>query len=100
MVFGLVFTLTACAFGVLMVRSNRAVALPEPGQSGYELMDLLDRHGLTILVGELIGLGFCSVGAIRLDHVRGRRELVNQQPAKSSPAPHPSPLAPDPKADS
>jgi hypothetical protein len=85
MLFGLAFTLTACAFGVLMVRSNRDVAPPKPGESGYALVDLLDRHGMAILAGELIGLAIFSVGAIRIDHVSGRREFLKQQRAKPTP---------------
>ncbi len=92
MLFGLAFTLTACAFGVLMVRANRDVAPPKPGESGYVLTDLLDRHGMAILAGELIGLAVFSVGAIRIDHVRGRREFLKQQRAKPA-------LVPDTKAD-
>ncbi len=74
MVLGLLFTLTACADGVLMVKVNRAGAMPMPGEPGYELMDLLDRHGTEIFVAELACLGICTLAAIRLDYVRGRQE--------------------------
>ena len=77
LVFGLLFTLTACADGVLMLRSNRA-GLPHRGEPGYELLNLLDRHGTEIFVGELVGLGICTVAAIRLDHVRDRREYAKR----------------------
>ncbi len=79
MAFGLGFTITACAFGVLMVRANRSEGLPEAGQSGYGLMDLLNRHGMAILVGELVGLALFSFAAIYLDHVRGVRERAARQ---------------------
>ena len=79
MLLGLLFTLTTCADIVLMMKSNRAGALPRRGEPGYELMDLLDKHGTAILAGELAGLGLCTVAAIRLDHVRERREFARRQ---------------------
>lgn len=71
---GLLFTVTACADGILMLKANRAGALPRPGEPGFVLMDLLDRYGTEILVGELVALGICTVAAIRLDHVRDREK--------------------------
>jgi hypothetical protein len=82
--FGLAFTITACGFGVLMVKSIHPGALPAAGQQGYALMDLLDRHGMTTLVGELVALALVTVGAIRLDHLRDRREFFAQQRAADS----------------
>lgn len=79
MLAGLMFTVTACADIVLMMKSNRVGALPHRGEPGFELMDLLDRHGTAILAGELAGLGICTVAAIRLDHVRDRREFARRQ---------------------
>jgi hypothetical protein len=79
--FGLAFTITACGFGVLMVKSIHAGALPSAGQPGFALMDLLDRHGMAILIGELVALAVVTVGAIRLDHVRDRREFSAKQAA-------------------
>lgn len=78
LVIGLLFTLTACADGVLMLRANRAGAMPKQGEPGYELMELLDRHGTEIFVGELAALGVCTLAAIRLDHVRDRREFARR----------------------
>jgi hypothetical protein len=74
MLFGVAFTITACAYGVMMLRANRAEGLPQEGQPGFGLMDLLSRHGTTILVAELAALAVCSVAAIYVDHCRGRRE--------------------------
>ena len=74
LIVGLLFTLTASAEFVLMLKSNQAAALPQQGESGYELMQLLDRHGTEIFVAELAALGICTVAAIRLDQVRDRRE--------------------------
>jgi hypothetical protein len=89
---GLAFTITACADGVLMMKTNRAGTLPRPGEPGFALMDLLDRHGTAILAGELIGLGLCTMAAIRLDHVRDRREFAARQgeAAKNRPPEQPS----------
>jgi hypothetical protein len=74
MLFGVAFTVTACAYGLMMLRANRAEGLPQEGQPGFGLLDLLSRHGTAILVAELLGLAVFSVAAIYLDHYRGRRE--------------------------
>ena len=79
MLAGLMFTVTACADVVLMMKTNRAGTSPQPGEPGFNLLDLLDRHGTEILAGELAGLGICTVAAIRLDHVRDRREFAARQ---------------------
>ncbi|HEX4000025.1 MAG TPA: hypothetical protein VHX65_15845 [Pirellulales bacterium] len=84
MVLGLLFTITTCADAVLMMKTNRAGAMPRPGEPGYELMTLLDRHGTEILVGELAALGLCTVAAIRLDHVRDRRKFARRQEGNRS----------------
>ncbi len=85
MLLGVAFTLTACAFGLLLLRSQRPEGLPAQGQSGYELMELLNHHGVTIMLVELVGLGIFTVAAIWLDHVRGEkiraaREAQNKTP--------------------
>jgi hypothetical protein len=48
MLFGIVFTITACAFGLMMLRSIRPEGLPQAGDPGFGLMDLLSQHGHTV----------------------------------------------------
>jgi hypothetical protein len=73
--FGITFTITACAFGVMMLKAIQPEGLPRPGQPGSGLMDLLSQHGVVILAIELSGLAIFSIAAIYLDHLRGRREV-------------------------
>lgn len=70
-VFGVGFTLTACAFFVLMLQSSRGASHGDEGS--HPLMSLLDRHGLAILGVEVVLLGIVSVAAIVLDHFRNKR---------------------------
>jgi hypothetical protein len=79
MLFGVAFTITACAYGVMMLRANRADGLPQEGQPGFGLMDLLSQHGTAILVAGLAGLAVFSLAAIYLDHRRGRREIARRE---------------------
>jgi hypothetical protein len=79
MLFGIAFTITACAYGVMMLKSIRPEGLPRPGQPGSGLMDLLSQHGIAILAVELAGLAIFSIAAIWLDHVRGRREVTRRE---------------------
>jgi hypothetical protein len=81
MLFGIAFTITACAYGLMMLRANRGEGLPQEGQPGFGLLDLLSRHGTAILVAELAGLAIFSVAAIYLDHCRGRREIARREAA-------------------
>ena len=79
MLFGIAFTITACAYGVMMLKSIRPEGLPRPGQPGSGLMDLLSQRGIAILAVELTGLAIFSIAAIWLDHVRGRREVARHE---------------------
>jgi hypothetical protein len=79
MMFGIAFTITACAFGLMMLKSIRPDGLPRPGQPGSGLMDLLSQHGVAILAVEVSGLAILSLAAIWLDHVRGRREVSRRR---------------------
>jgi hypothetical protein len=77
--FGIAFTITACAFGVMMLKSIRPEGLPHPGQAGSGLMDLLSQRGVAILAVEVCGLAIFSIAAIYLDHLRGRREVSRRR---------------------
>lgn len=64
MVVGVVFTITMCAYCVMtlsLARPSDAEAPPSP------MIDFLARHGLTLVVGELIVLALLTVLAIATD---------------------------------
>ena len=42
---------------------------------------LLDKHGTTLLVGELIVLAIATVGAVAVDHVAGSRDRAARDAA-------------------
>ncbi len=79
MIFGIAFTITACAYGVMMLKSIRPGGLPHPSERGAGLMDLLNDHGAMIMAIEVAGLAVFAIGAIWLDHHRGRREIARRQ---------------------
>jgi hypothetical protein len=73
-VVGAAFAITACAYGVTAMRAlrpNRALAQAPPPQSS--LVKLMDEHGERLLVGELLLLAVCTVGAISTDGYWSRR---------------------------
>ena len=73
-VFGVVFVITACAYGTM---AYRAIAPAVDAQArGQGLMGFLDRFGVQLLSIELAVLGAASLGAMWLDQVRSRRETV------------------------
>lgn len=96
-VLGVAFTVTACAYGVLMLQSNRGLLQPDSAEPQHPLLSLLDGHGMTILTVEVALLGIASVAAIVLDHFRGKRtNRENRDPQKvttvtADPNPTPDP---------
>jgi hypothetical protein len=80
-VVGVVFVVTACAYGTMAYRAIApAVAVQSRNQG---LMGFLDRYGVQSLSLELVALGVVSLGAMWLDQVRTRRDAVSdgRQPA-------------------
>jgi hypothetical protein len=72
-VVGVAFTITACAYLVLMWRTNEGKSLASDAAGVHPLMNLLDQHGLVILLVEVLLIGIVSIAAIVLDHFRGKR---------------------------
>jgi hypothetical protein len=69
---GVAFTITACAYALLMVRATRPESSPfEEGA----LMKLLDDRGMEIMGVEVLILALATAGAIGLDQWRGNRDV-------------------------
>ena len=66
---GIAFSVSACAYGVMAFRAVRS----EPDTPQGALLTFLDRHGATLMGGELVLLALFTVAAIALDHSRERR---------------------------
>ncbi len=64
---GVAFAITTFAYGTM---AYRAVAHTDEGPG---LMELLDRHGVMIMIVELGLLGVATFGAMSLDGMRTRR---------------------------
>lgn len=78
---GAAFAITACAYGVTAMRAlrpNRAIAQPPAQKSS--LIKLMDEHGERLLVGELLLLAVCTVGAISTDGYWSRRGTAPSKP--------------------
>ena len=83
MLFGVLFTLTACAYGVMMLHDISGQGLPQRGEAGFDLTNLLNKKGTAILGVELAGLAIFSIAAIYLDHLRGQRQIAKQSAGDS-----------------
>ncbi len=77
---GVAFTVTACAYGLLMVRANRGLDLMSGPPEEHPLMSFLNRRGMVILGVEVAVLAAVSVAAIMLDHYRGKRIKSARKP--------------------
>ena len=71
---GVAFTITACAYGLLILRTNRGLYVPDADRAEHPLMNLLDQHGLAVLGAEVAVLAAVTIAAIALDHFRGKRQ--------------------------
>jgi hypothetical protein len=81
---GVIFTVTACAEGLVMLRANRGFNFSDANETMHPLMNLLEQHGLAILGVEVAILGLGTFAAISLDHFRGKRQLRNRDPNRST----------------
>jgi hypothetical protein len=71
-VVGLVFVITAAAYGVMATRESRAAISGEP-VADHALMRWMHDHGNTALLTELVILGAATFGAIATDDYWQRR---------------------------
>lgn len=69
---GVVFVLTACAYGVMAFRQARPDSQPL-AETDASLLGVLDRHGGLILAGEVVLLAVLTVAAIGTDDFWDRR---------------------------
>ncbi len=90
---GVAFTVTACAYALLMVRATRpqdsytAAAALSPDEEST-LMELLDQRGMEILGVEVLLLAVATAGAIGLDQYRSGRAHRPGGPAGTSTGRH------------
>jgi hypothetical protein len=71
-VVGVAFTLTACAYGLMMFNATQPVGRIDLGAPDG-LLGWLNAHGGALLTGELILLAVATLGAIVLDDRRIKR---------------------------
>jgi hypothetical protein len=82
-VVGVVFAVTACAYGITAMRAlrqNSAVAESLPQSTG--LTDFMKQYGDRLLVGELLVLAVATVGAISTDGYWTRRAAADRSSPK------------------
>ena len=78
---GFLFTITAASYCMSVLRGIR----PEPtaAQRNHPLEQLMDRHGTSLLAGQLVVLAIATVGAVAVDHFAGER-LRRQREAEQA----------------
>lgn len=77
-VVGVAFTLTACAYGLMMFKATRSVGGVDLGPP-EGLLGWMNAYGARLLTGELIALGVTTIGAIILDDRRIKRRERDKQ---------------------
>jgi hypothetical protein len=77
-ILGVVFLITACGYGTMTYRAI-APGVPRDG-SPHVLMEFLDRYGVQLMAGQLVGLATASFGAMWLDRIRALGSPRDQEP--------------------
>lgn len=67
---GFLFTITACAYCLSVLRGVRPT---DPTAPPHALETLMDRHGTALLAGQIAVLAVATVGAVAMDHFEGER---------------------------
>jgi hypothetical protein len=70
-VVGFLFTITASSYCLFVLRGVRPESLSGPP---HLLERLMDRHGVTLLAGQIAVLVVATVGAVAMDHFEGERQ--------------------------
>lgn len=78
-VLGVAFVVTACAYGLVLLRSTRPADAMRSGHSQNPLLQLMQRHGQTILFVELGVLLVATVGCITTDNYWERRSAARHR---------------------
>ena len=68
---GFLFTITATSYCLFVLRGVRPESLSTPP---HALENLMDRHGITLLAGQIAVLAIATVGAVAMDHFEGERQ--------------------------
>lgn len=95
-VLGIAFTLTACAYVVMMLRALQPNVEPAAPQ-GASLLRFVDRHGAALMTAELLLLALTTVGAISTDRYwmkKGSDTFCRNGPEGTSHKTYPSPFSP------
>ena len=71
---GIVFFVTAFAYGVMAFRADRLGRAAQINQTPTGLMAYLDEHGGQLLTWELLALGAATIAAIGSDSYWSRRQ--------------------------
>jgi hypothetical protein len=67
---GFLFTVTASSYCLFVLRGVRRESL---STAPHALEQLMDRHGITLLAGQIAVLAVATVGAVAMDHFEGER---------------------------
>jgi len=79
-VIGFTFTITAASYCLSVLRGIRPQATLT--EKSHPLEEIMDRHGTSLLAGQLVILAIATVGAVAVDHVNGQNKPNSRQPQR------------------
>jgi len=68
---GFLFTITASSYCLFVLRGVRKESL---SNAPHALEQFMDRHGITLLAGQIALLAMATFGAVAMDHFDGERQ--------------------------
>ena len=77
-IIGFTFTITAASYCLSVLRGVRPTETLE--QKSHPLEELMDRHGTSLLTGQLIILAIATVGAVTVDHMNSQKNRNSAKP--------------------
>ena len=77
-VVGFTFTITAASYCLSVLRGIRPQSTLT--EKSHPLEEIMDRHGTSLLTGQLIILAIATVGAVAVDHVNSQHNVKIRQP--------------------
>jgi hypothetical protein len=87
---GIFFAITAFAYCVMAFRAVRPADVGFTSESGQWLMQLLDKHGMWIMLGQIVVLAVATFGAITTDDF-WTKQATGRKPEPDSSSPPTSP---------
>lgn len=85
-IIGIAFSVTACAYGMMTVRAARSDTA-QRGEATSGMVTFLDRHGASVMAGEIFLLAVATFAAMGTDRWQANRRKNSTQSSAAAQSP-------------